>query len=134
MFIGRVVWVLVLGLTAVSDHLYGQSCSQWDVALGQPGMDGIIYVLAPYQGDLIAGGAFVNAGGTEVRSIARWNGSQWLPFAQNGYVGVGFKGAPGDVGALTEFNGDLVVGGYYGFVGGGDFHSIARWDGSWHPF
>jgi len=39
------------------------------------GMNGTIYDLVVYNGELIAGGAFTTAGDVSANNIARWNGS-----------------------------------------------------------
>ncbi len=59
-----------------------------------------IFEFCEYQGDLYCGGIFTNAGGTSAFHLAKWNGSFWSPvFAMPG------------IGALTEYQGDLIIGG-----------------------
>ena len=41
------------------------------------GINNQVLALAVYQGDLVAGGFFSEAGGMDVESVARWNGLQW---------------------------------------------------------
>ena len=86
-------------------------------------------VLAVYNGELVAGGAFRTAGGATCNSIARWNGSDWA--ALEG--GVGGVSMPA-VQALTVFNGELIASGYFGSAGELAAKNIAAWNGSaWHP-
>ena len=41
------------------------------------GMNGTVFALDNYGGNLIAAGAFTNAGGVSVNNIAQWNGTSW---------------------------------------------------------
>jgi len=77
-------------------------------------------------GELITGGWFDSAGGTEVDHIARWDGSTWSP------LGSGLYSSPswGGVGALAVYSADLIVGGHFTFTGGSWANHIARWDGA----
>jgi hypothetical protein len=73
-------------------------------------------------GDVIAGGSFVLAGGVAVYNIARWNGVAWSP------LGLGLNSWGYAVTSLP--NGDTIVGGIFGAAGGASASSIARWSGS----
>ena len=90
-------------------------------ALGT-GMNGGVYALAVYNGQLIAGGYFTTAGGVSANCIAAWDGSSWTP------LGAGMNEG---VFALAVYDGQLTAGGY--FTGAQDViaHRIAAWDGSW---
>ena len=81
-------------------------------------------------GDLVAAGLFVTAGGAPANGIARWNGSTWSPLG-SGIGGPAFV----SVSALAVLpNGDLVAGGSFTSAGGVSTNRIARWDGStWSP-
>lgn len=77
-------------------------------------------------GDVIAGGAFVLAGGAPALRIARWNGSTWLP------LGAGLDGPVHALLALPD--GDVLAGGQFTLAGGQPAENLARWDGvSWSP-
>ncbi|HRP63896.1 MAG TPA: hypothetical protein PK400_11420 [Phycisphaerales bacterium] len=92
--------------------------------------NGQVYSLTVWNGDLIAGGTFLTAGGQTMSRIARWDGSSWHPFTSGGPIGVN-----GTVWAFTVLNGDLIAGGSFTTAGGQTVNRIARWDGSeWHPF
>ena len=94
---------------------------QWQ-PLGS-GTDDQIRCLAVYNGELIAGGLFRNAGGQSADYIARWNGTSWQ--------GLG-TGTGNSVYALTVYNGELIAGGYFINAGGGTANHVARWNGtSW---
>jgi hypothetical protein len=88
---------------------------------------GQVMCLTTWGGDLIAGGDFSDAGNQPARTVARWNGSSWLP------LGGGTNGER--VTCLQPYNGELIVGGEFSQV---DQHpggyvaasNIARWNGS----
>jgi hypothetical protein len=89
------------------------------------GVDDSIYDLAEFDGMLIAGGAFINAGGNPVYRIASWNGSSWAP------LGTGMNHA---VFSLAAFANELVAGGDFTVAGAVGANHIASWDGSaWAP-
>jgi hypothetical protein len=86
-------------------------------------MDARVYALAVYNGELIAGGDFLNAGGAPANRIARWNGTAWLPLS---------SGMDGLVVSLCVYNGSLIAGGTFSTAGGVAANNIARWNGtSW---
>ena len=61
-----------------ADYIARWDGSVW-TALGA-GMGGEVYALTRLSnGDLIAGGLFITAGGITVNHVARWNGSVWSP-------------------------------------------------------
>lgn len=89
------------------------------------GMNGPVSALTVFNGELIAGGEFTNAGGTPVNNIARWNGTTW---AQLG------TGIIGNVKALIVYNNELIAGGHFFTAGGVGANCIAKWNGnSWAP-
>lgn len=102
----------------------------WE-ALGQ--LNSIVNAIIIYDGDLIAGGAFTQAGGTQANHIARWDGGSWHALGQ----GVGYETEGVDIGyvkALTVYNGNLIAAGYFNEAGGIAAQRIAQWDGSsWSP-
>lgn len=104
-----------------------------DPTVGQPGTSNAVRALTTWNGDLIVGGAFTQAGGQTVNHLARWDGTEWHPFIVDGFA---IPGTSDSVEALLEWNGDLVVGGTFNSVGAGqNVYRIARWDGgSWHAF
>ena len=97
------------------------------------GLDNIVRaVLVMPNGDLIAGGDFLNAGSggsaIPVAHLARWNGSTWSSIG---------NGTNGGVSALALHpNGSIVVGGNFSVAGGSSFvYGIAGWNGStWNSF
>jgi hypothetical protein len=90
---------------------------------------GSVMALTVYNGDLIASGNFVTAGGVAANSIARWSGDiatgSWQP------LGAGLGGGSANVNAMSVYGTSLVVGG--GFVTAGgltNVGNIALWDGT----
>jgi hypothetical protein len=77
-------------------------------------------------GDLVAAGNFLAAGGAPANFVARWDGSSWSPLG---------SGTNHIVFALAVLgNGDLVAGGWFTTAGGVPANYVARWDGAaWHP-
>ena len=83
----------------------------------------------PRRPGLYVGGSFVFAGGSNVNSIARWDGTTWEPLAQ------GLASTP--LLSLAEFDEDgagpgrpaLFAGGAFKIAGNPDIWYIARWDG-----
>jgi hypothetical protein len=57
--------------------------------------------------------------------VACWDGSTWQPLG---------SGTSYSVDALTVYNGELIVGGFFRTAGGETCNNIARWNGStWQP-
>jgi hypothetical protein len=78
------------------------------------GLDGDVFTLAEYNGDLIAGGVFTNG-------IVRWDGTSWSA------VGSGVDGA---VYAMAKGGSGLFVGGIFTSAGGQPANLAAEWDGT----
>ena len=68
------------------------------------GMNDIVFALAEYNGQLIAGGYFSSAGGVSANRVAAWNGSSWSALS---------SGMNNDVYTLTEYNGQMIAGGSF---------------------
>ncbi len=92
------------------EYAHGQRVNRiarWDGSAWFPmvnGMNGEVTALGVSQGSLYAAGAFSVAGSAPTNNIARWNGAGW---AAAGLP----EPAAGDIRALAEFNGELIVGG-----------------------
>ena len=94
------------------------------------GTNNVVYALTVYNGNLIAGGLFVSAGGQPANRVAQWNGTSWSPLG----VGINNNINFATVDALAVYNGNLIAGGNFGTAGSGPATAIARWDGAnWHP-
>lgn len=79
-----------------------------------------VRALAVYQGALIAGGSFARSGPFQLPSLARWEGSAWIPIASR---------IEGPVHALAVSGDTLYAGGQISSVGYEPTPAIARWDG-----
>lgn len=113
------------GIPAANVALYDPVSGSW-APLGA-GTDGLINALAvDGNGDLLVGGAFLNAGGVTCNGIARWNGTSWQP------IGVGFDVSPGvSVRALAVGGGGAIyAGGDFTMSGGSPLTYFAEWNGS----
>ena len=84
------------------------------------GMNGPVHALTIFNGNIVAGGEFTNAGGHDVNNIALWNGTAWQ------VLGLGVNGS---VLALAVFNNELFAGGEFTTAGGIVAYKIAKWDG-----
>ncbi|GAA3751462.1 hypothetical protein GCM10022225_39870 [Plantactinospora mayteni] len=82
--------------------------------------------LTVFDGDLIVGGQFLQAGGVTVNHIARWDGAEWWPLTGPGGTGVDVP----SVWDLAVHDGALIVGGGFSQAGGTVANRIARWTGS----
>ncbi len=86
-------------------------------------------------GDLLVTGAFANAGGVLVNSVARWDGVTWSAFGTGVQwpLGLGLSGTGPQ--AITSLpNGDIVVSGDLSDAGGVAVSGTARWNGTtWAP-
>lgn len=108
--------------------VYRQNGSTWSLfgASQLVGSPSHVYALQRMpNGDIVAGGSFLNINGITANRIARWNGSAWSTFG----------GCNSDVMALTLVpNGDLIVGGFFSQAGGLPASRVARWNGAtWSP-
>jgi hypothetical protein len=63
-------------------------------------------------------------GGVSVNRIARWDGTQWKN------VGGGVTGGISDIYSMAVYQGELYVGGTFGYAGGKPAMNIARWNGT----
>ena len=100
----------------------GSAWSPLGSGIGLTLSEGVLALAVQPNGDLVAGGSFVSAGGAPAFYLANWNGTSWLP--------PGF-GLGGSVSALVTMpNGDLVAAGNFVTAGGAPANRIARWNGS----
>ena len=99
--------VLPAGISDVSNDPDDQ---YWhDMSVPTVGMNSDVVTLTIYNGDLVAGGAFTNAGGIDANHIARWDGITWQPFG---------SGINGVVYSLTVYDGELIAGGAFKIANG----------------
>ena len=121
---------LTVGETVVNN------IARWNGTTWQPLGEGIndlfggaaIQALTVYDGDLIAGGTFIEALDAVGNNIARWDGDSWSP------IGSGLEDSLNlGVNALGVYENELIVGGDFNLAGGIPAHNLARWNGaSWN--
>jgi len=91
---------------------------EWSALGGGLLAPGDVTAIAVYNGDIIAAGDFVMAGGVAANRIARWDGTTWAALGD---------GVNGEVYTLTVYNDELIVGGEFDTAGGGTVYGIAGW-------
>ncbi|MBN2170676.1 MAG: T9SS type A sorting domain-containing protein [Candidatus Krumholzibacteriota bacterium] len=90
---------------------------------GETGPDGPIFCSVLFEGRLVVGGEFLNAGGETVNRVAAWDGAGWAP------LGAGFDDT---VLALAAHDDQLYAGGEFLNAEGALVNYLAVWDGeSW---
>lgn len=87
------------------------------------GLNEYVRAIHEYNGDLVAGGYFTNAGGVPANKIARWDGTNWNA------MGLGFDASGIDeyVKSATVWNGIFFAGGAYTQAEGNPMDHIAQW-------
>jgi len=98
------------------------------------GFSAVVHSVINYKNEIYAGGFFKYADTNIVNSIARWDGTNWLPVDK----GVISKTSTqnGSVRALFIFQDTLYVGGAFDSIAGSNIEcdGIVKWDGTnWHP-
>ncbi|MDR3642428.1 MAG: hypothetical protein P4L74_02255 [Candidatus Doudnabacteria bacterium] len=84
---------------------------------------GGILSLAVYNGNLVAGGYFTNAGGIAVNNISQWNGTSWSALG---------SGVNVQIISMVVYNNNLIAAGLLSTAGGIAVNNIAQWNGtSW---
>lgn len=121
---------------AAAGDVAANRIARWDGAAWRPLSGGMsdryssAYVSALAMGSdgaLYAGGLFERAGATWLKSIARWDGTEWQPLGD---------GVNGSVSALAaDRDGNIYVGGSFRTAGDVTVNNIARWHiptATWH--
>lgn len=97
----------------------------WDSLDG--GVNGTVYAVCVFDGDLYAAGDFTQAGGVECLGIAKWDGTEWTYVANISDYGTVYSMVAATVGATPK----LIVAGDFSAVDGIVSRKIiAAWDGS----
>ncbi|HZM78805.1 MAG TPA: hypothetical protein VFC19_24010 [Candidatus Limnocylindrales bacterium] len=67
------------GITANNIAAWNGAVPEWSALVGPngEGTDSQVIAMTLYQGKLVAGGTFLNAGGEVVSGVATWNGTDW---------------------------------------------------------
>lgn len=90
------------------------------------GTDGI-EAIAAYNGDIYVGGMNLDSSGnTPLNNIAKWDGTMWSDVA---------GGVNNDIYTMFVYNGNLIVGGNFGYAGSDTAWNLAQWNGqTWSQF
>ena len=103
---------------------------QWQ-ALEVDGVAGVsgpssprVNALVEFEGDLVIGGSFTEAGGETMNHIARWDGGSWHPFVSGPDIGMQTR-----VDSLKARDDVLLAGGVFNEAGGEEVRRLASWDG-----
>jgi len=91
-----------------------------------------VTAMTEYNGNQIVAGLFTTVGGSVAASnIAQWNGTTWSPLG-SGVSSISSGGVTSSVNAITVYNGELYVAGYFDTAGGIPVNGLAKWNGtSW---
>jgi hypothetical protein len=90
---------------------------------------GGVLAMTTYDGNLVVGGLFSQAGDVLASNIAQWDGTTWSALG-SGIQVTSLQDGPF---CMAVHNGSLYVGGSFLDAGGVAVRHIARWDGvSWH--
>jgi hypothetical protein len=90
-------------------------------APGGKGMNGRVEASTVYNGMLVAGGSFTQAGDSAIAYLASWDGSSWRSLG---------PALNGPVRALAVYNGALIVAGGFTQAGAVAANHIAQWNGA----
>lgn len=103
--------LIVSGMFTQAGGVAANRIARWDGTTWSPlgsGLQGCLWPgndrgssLVIYNGELVVGGCFTDAGGVAVSNIAKWNGANWSALG---------AGRGNWVEALTVFNGNLIAG------------------------
>jgi hypothetical protein len=89
-------------------------------------IDGEITCAEFYDGELYVGGYFSSINGKTLKSIAKWDGTQWTSVGTNGFT---YQGSRAWVKELVVHDGKLYAGGLFDLFDGIYKKGIAMWDG-----
>jgi hypothetical protein len=106
----------------------GNAIAKWDglnwhhVGGGMTSTNAQIFDLQTYNNELYACGVFTIAGGQQINSIAKWNGTDWC--------GLGFNASNnGWVYSMAVLNNELFIGGAFDIINGDTMNYVAKWSG-----
>ncbi len=106
--------------------------SRWDGrawrSLGE-GMNWHALCVGTYRGDLVLGAVFDDAEWAPYNQILRWDGLAWLPMGEKVTTPGAQDGSATLVGPACEYQGGLVVTGWFAYAGDVVCNGIAIWDG-----
>ena len=94
------------------------------------GVDGSVHAMYvdSVTNKLYVAGNFQHAGSLFTSCVAVWDSLQWSGLGNDTIKGLS------DVRCIVEFNGDVIIGGFFDSIGMVRMNNISRWDGtSWNP-
>jgi Domain of unknown function (DUF5122) beta-propeller len=130
--LGEVDYVYSLAVHNGQLHAAGyfNYIARWDGAHWQPlawvgPYSPRVYAMTEYDGALIVGGSFTQAGTLPANFVARLDGTSWQTLG---------SGTDNAVRALIVFDGELIAAGDFTLAGGTSANRVARWNGTnWRP-
>lgn len=132
--------LIAAGYFTKAGGVVASNIAAWDGSSWAPlgaGVDSLgllegVYTMTTYNGNLVVGGDFREAGGSLVDHLAVWNGSEWSDLG-GGVSNGAFPGTA--VWSLGVYGGNLIVAGNFQKAGDVVVNNIAMWDGaSWNTF
>ncbi len=103
-----------------------RSGSTW-YPLGFGMQDGVVYKLAPFNGDIVAGGDYRgDFGRPEFRDLAAWDGTSWEPLGGPTNNTQGYDA----IFEIESLGSSLVVGGFFTSIAGVPLDNWGVWDGA----
>ncbi len=118
--------IIIAVLISVGNMQSFAQANTWQ-ALGsglQNGTNGNVYSITSYNGNIIVGGTFTQAGGINAQNIAGYDP------ATNTWSALSTTGINGEVKSLTVRGSELIAGGQFTNAGGISVSNIAKWNGS----
>ncbi len=112
-------------LIAFNPSYASPTIKRWNGASWLPlyGLSGNAYAALVYNGDLLVGGSFTQAGFNQVKSLARWDGDEWHPFSAGpAYASINSA----TVNTLALHGQELLVGGSFEANWGDSVYQWAR--------
>ncbi|MGD0711878.1 MAG: PKD domain-containing protein [Bacteroidales bacterium] len=108
----------------------GSAIAKWDNNawnVSGSGIDGRVYSLCVFNDNLYAGGIFSFAGVTAAKTIAKWDGSNWSALGRG--ISVTTTVDP-SARAMTIYNNELYITGFFNVAGNIAVNNIVKWDGN----
>ncbi|HAX49142.1 MAG TPA: hypothetical protein DCX92_09170, partial [Bacteroidetes bacterium] len=114
-------WFTSIGDSIIS-YVASWDGNQWSAM--NTGMNGPVYALCEYRGELYAAGKFTIASGVPAGGIVKWTGHKWMA------VGTGVTGGEKAIYTLEVYNDELYAGGSFIKMGDTFCYNIAKYDGT----
>ncbi len=123
---------LIVGGGITTADVSGEGVSRWDGlawhSLGD-GMNWTPTAIGTYHGDLVLSAYLEGPHWTAYGEIFRWDGQAWQPLGDRLTNPEWDGGAVPNMGPISQYNDDLVVGGWFTCADGTPCNGVARWNG-----